>query len=365
MGALLEVALGAGVAGVGVLEAEQAGGALDDAGDVVVGQGDEVALLVHDFDADLDDVVGGGEGGLVGRGAQGVGAPAGADVRGGSVGGFAAEGAGGVVDVPVEDVGGGVARGLAAYGLVVGGGGGVGVLGAEQQAGGGGVGVADDAHALAGVVVPEGCGVGGDPLAALAPAVAPAVGARGGVGADVAYGCLAPECCPVVSYGLDVACEVEQSCLGASCGPGSALAEVVDAGPEELAEDVGVVAHGFPGGEVVAVLAAVDDAAGVALVVFGVAALGVVVADDVHGFGVGCLVAHDDSCQGSGDGARGVDVAHDLGESLGDDAYALGIGLLRLIAAIHGLGDAATVEHGMRVGVVGIVNLVADAPHDH
>ena len=133
MGALLEVALGTGVAGVGVLEAEQAGGALDDAGDVVVGQGDEVALLVHDFDADLDDVVGGGEGGLVGRGAQGVGAPAGADIRGGSVGGFAAEGAGGVVDVPVEDVGGGVARGLAAYGLVVGGGGGVGVLGAETR----------------------------------------------------------------------------------------------------------------------------------------------------------------------------------------------------------------------------------------
>lgn len=139
----------AGVAGVAVLEAKDAGGTLHHAGDEVVGQRYEVAVLVDDFDGDVSHFISSREGGLVDGGAQGIGSATGGDGACGSIGGFAAKCARLVFDVPIEDVGGGVEFGFAADGLVV-----------EEEFGAGSIGVADDAHGLPFVVVPEGWGIG-------------------------------------------------------------------------------------------------------------------------------------------------------------------------------------------------------------
>ena len=293
MGTQMACGAEAGVAGVAILEAEDAGGTLHGAGDVVVGEGYEVAVFVNDFDGDVGHFIRSREGGFVDGGAQGVGTSAGGDGGGGAVVGRATERSSLVVHVPIEDAGGFVACSFSADGLAV-----------EQELGRGAVGVADDTYGLPFVVVPEGGGVGRYELTLLSAAPTSIAASEAvGCGADVAYGRFAPKRSAVVSVGLDVACEVEESGLRAACGPGSALAQVVDACPEELSEDVFIVAHGLPCGEVVTVLAAVDDAPGIALVVFLIAALGLVVAHDIYGLGIGGLVAHDDSGEGSGDGA--------------------------------------------------------------
>ena len=118
MGAFVAVGFVRGVADVAVLQTEQARGAVDVAGDVVVGERHEIAVFIDDFDMDEDDVAGRRCCGVEG-GAQGIGTAAGGDGGGGTVGGLAAECSGLVVDVPVEDVGVFVALGVAAYGLAV------------------------------------------------------------------------------------------------------------------------------------------------------------------------------------------------------------------------------------------------------
>ena len=127
-----------------------------------------------------------------------------------------------------------------------------------------------------------------------------------------------------------------------------------------------LVAYGLPGIQVVAVLGTVDDPLGVALVVSIVAAFGIVVAHDVDGIGIGCLVGHHHAGQCSCGGTRRINALHDGCQSLGNAANALGIRLFGLVAAVHGLGEACAVavKHRVRVGVVGIVHLVAYRPEE-
>ena len=158
--------------------------------------------------------------------------------------------------------------------------------------------------------------------------------------------------------------EVDDSCRRAACGPCTALAQIVGTRPQELSEDVLVVLHCQPRGIVVAVLRTIDDALRIALVVFLVAALGVVIAHHVDRLGIFRLVRHHHACQCTRDGTRCIDVPHHGRQPLGNLSDALGIRLLRLVAAIHRLREvlAVAVENRVRIGVVGIVHLIADGP---
>ena len=65
-------------------------------------------------------------------------------------------------------------------------------------------------------------------------------------------------------------------------GPFVGFTVVVDAGPEELGGDEGVIGDGLPGAKIHAVLAAEEDAVGHGGMVGGIAGFLVIVADDVE-----------------------------------------------------------------------------------
>ena len=94
--------------------------------------------------------------------------------------------------------------------------------------------------------------------------------------------------------------------------------------------------------------------------------LGVVVAHHIDSLGIFGLVAHHHTCKGTGDGTAGIDAAHTGGEALGNLSDALGIGTRRIVATEHRLvdGRVLAIEDGMRIGIVGIIDLVADAPKE-
>ena len=169
-----------------------------------------------------------------------------------------------------------------------------------------------------------------------------------------------------MAAGLDVAGQVQRAGGGAAGRPGAGFAQEVDAGPDELAEDVVVVADVFPGGVAGAVLGAVDDAVGIGLVVPRVAVLGIVVADHVDGFGISGLVGHHHAGQGARrrtGAVHGVDLG---GQAPRDLADAHRVRRIRHIAAGEGLVELelALVQDRVRIRVVGVVYLVADAPQE-
>ena len=96
-----------------------------------------------------------------------------------------------------------------------------------------------------------------------------------------------------------------------------------------------------------------------------VAALGIVVTNDVNRLGVGCLVGHHYAGQRSCNRAGGIHGADVSGKPFGNLAYAHCTGGIGLVASGNGLADggAVTVKDGVGVRVVRIVDLVAYAPH--
>ena len=98
----------------------------------------------------------------------------------------------------------------------------------------------------------------------------------------------------------------EEAGAGADGGPAAGFAEVVDAGPEELAGVLGVVAHGDPLVAVVGVLGADDLAGGLVGVGFEDLLLAVVLADDVEEVGEAVVVV-----------VRGVGAEERLGDGAG------------------------------------------------
>ena len=76
-----------------------------------------------------------------------------------------------------------------------------------------------------------------------------------------------------------------------------------------------------------------------------VAILRVVISHHIHSLGVFRFITHDHTGKSSRDRARRVYGTYTGSQSLGNLAYALGMGALRIIASKHGLTDAATVEH--------------------
>ncbi len=136
---------------------------------------------------------------------------------------------------------------------------------------------------------------------------------------------------------------VEEAGGGDDVGPAAGLAEVIDAGPEELPGKGGVVAEGEPGFAGFVGFGANDFAGGVGAVGGGEFAVAVILADDIDDFGEAVVVgvidvgAHDgdgdgtrwielmgEIAQGGGGGFGDVDGAHGAGELVEG-----GVGILR------------------------------------
>ena len=120
----------------------------------------------------------------------------------------------------------------------------------------------------------------------------------------------------------------EKAAAGADGGPAAGFAEVVDAGPEELAGVFGVVAHGDPLVAVVRVFGADDLARGFVGVGFEDLLFAVVLAYDVEEIGEAVVVvvrdvgAEESLCDGAG-GVVGVGGVDELSED-GDGDLGLG-----------------------------------------
>ncbi len=138
-------------------------------------------------------------------------------------------------------------------------------------------------------------------------------------------------------------CE-EEAAAGADGGPATGFAEVVDAGPEELAGVLGVVAHGDPLVAVVGVFGADDFAGGFVGVGFEDLLLAVVLAYYVEEIGEAVVVVVGDvgAEEGLRDGAGGVVGVGggDKGFEDGDGDFGLG-GVVDLVAG--GVEDDAGV----------------------
>ena len=119
------------------------------------------------------------------------------------------------------------------------------------------------------------------------------------ISADVADRFFAPQCSTEPATRFLETAEVEQSCVESARRPTSRLSEIVGTGPDELSEDVFLVAHRLPGIIAHTRFTTVNDALWICLVVDVVAVLRVVVAHHVDGLRILRLVAHHHTCQGT------------------------------------------------------------------
>ena len=143
------------------------------------------------------------------------------------------------------------------------------------------------------------------------------------------------------------------------------FAKIVNARPEELPEDMLVVFHRIPCVDKVFVLAAVDNAVGIQLVVGVVTVLGVVVSRNVERAGVFGGVRHHNARQSCRNRTRKVVFLHCGGQAFGYVAQAFRLGCVLFVSSVHRLRKVSlthAVEYGVGVRVVGIVHLVAYAP---
>ncbi len=154
-------------------------------------------------------------------------------------------------------------------------------------------------------------------------------------------------------------CGEEEAAAGADGGPAAGFAEVVDAGPEELAGVFGVVAHGDPLIAVVGVFGADDLAGGFVGVGLEDLLLAIVLADDVEEVGEAVVVVVRDvgAEEGLGDGAGGIVGVEGVDEGFQDGDGDVGVGrVVDLVAG--GPEDDAGVVAVAADGVGG----VADGP---
>ena len=186
---------------------------------------------------------------------------------------------------------------------------------------------------------------------------------------DIGHRLGGPPAAPQLGAVLGKAGQCQQARPRAVMRPAIGFAEIVDAGPQELAGNVGVVDHRAPLGIAVAVLAADDRLARELVVVGRVEVFLVVVADEVERlekagvareFGEGGAHRHR-PCR-----ILGLD---DGGEAPRDRREAPRVGTVRVVGALLGRLVGVVIaghrlEHGAGVGIVGIVDLVADAPGD-
>ena len=230
----LLAAVDAGIADVAVFHTQQACSAHEEC-HLVVGCRHKMSLLIDNLHKDV--------GYRVGSHLQGVRLFGGSYLVGCTVVGLTAQCARLVVDVPEQNVGILVALGLTSYFLAV-----------EQQAGRLGIGIAYHTHLGACVIVPHGGSVWGRALWPVWSVLTITPVAHSPAGTDIADGLLAPQGGTIPSQGLTLSSQVEQSCRRTSCRPLATLAQIVDACPQELAEDMGIVCNCLPCSKVVTVL---------------------------------------------------------------------------------------------------------------
>ena len=179
-----------------------------------------------------------------------------------------------------------------------------------------------------------------------------------------------PQRFALVEQGLFVACQIQHARLGNAHGPAKALAQEVDARPKELAGDVVVVSHGVPGFGSVAVFAAQDDPVGEADVILRVELLLVVVAGGVQRVGIAGAGGQFRERHGAGHGAGGVQRVNNPGQLPCHHGQAARVGLAHVVEALgQGLVGIVVAQHlpeqRGHIGVIGVVNLIADGPqHD-
>ena len=118
-----------------------------------------------------------------------------------------------------------------------------------------------------------------------------------------------------------------------------------------------IVAHSLPGWQVVAVLTAVDDTIGIALMVLLIATLCVVIPHHIYCLGVGGLVAHDHACECSRDSPRIIYTAHDSRQTLRYAPDALGMGLFGFCAGVCGAGAPCGAGTGIAVDASAVSTL--------
>lgn len=339
-GAALEGAALVGLVGfegfeIGAADAGDGGGAVDGELDGVVGVGLELAVVIGDFDGDVGEILGvGAEGGAVGGEADGGGVAGGAQFvfgcgfSGDEADGF--EGAGGVGDGE-----------LSAELLGAGGGFFVDEMAVEEELYGIAAGVDVDLDEAAVVVGPG-------PVGGVGPQ-APVGGADFGAvelgleDGDVQFFATVPDDVAVVGDGFAEAGDVDIAAVGAVPGvefvdavgdvafvievpaTDAGFAEVVEGGPEEVAEDVGMVFGEGPVGEGFALkgFGGDDDAAGDASDVGLVEVDMVVVAGEVEEGEEFVAIfpffaGFPGSIDGGGDGSGGIEGADFGGERLAD-----------------------------------------------
>src|SRR5690606_20981636 len=168
--------------------------------------------------------------------------------------------------------------------------------------------------------------------------------------------------------GLDKTTEIQQAGVKTTGWPSARFAEIVDAGPKKLPEDMLIIADRLPRGQVMPVFTAVNDPVRVPLMILLVAAFGIIISCDVQRSGILRLVRHSHPRQPGGNRTAFVILLHDRGQPLGDSSQAHGIRRIRFITAEDGLRKTAftaSVQYRVRIRVVGVVNLIADAPRKY
>ncbi len=153
------------------------------------------------------------------------------------------------------------------------------------------------------------------------------------------------------------------------------LAEIVDACPQKLSGDVVVVGHCAPVLESVAVLAAEERLVRKCLVVLCVQVFPVIVPSDVDGVDKAKLCGELGEGGGKRYRMRGVHCFYNAAQMLCQHSEALGVGARGIVHALRlrfvgvVVAGNAVAWHSykarMTVGIVGIVDLVSDAPQDH
>ncbi len=169
------------------------------------------------------------------------------------------------------------------------------------------------------------------------------------------HGLVAPEALPEPGQGFLEAAQIKQARAAGPVRPFIRFAQIIRAGPQKLPGDEIIGLHREPGAVLLAVLAAVDDALRIFLVVVGVASFLVVIAVGIEQLCESNGVGHGHGGQRGGDRAGGV-------EGFDGGNQRLGAGDQLLGGRMAGVVIAA--EHGIGEGVVGVVHFVANAPED-
>ena len=179
----------------------------------------------------------------------------------------------------------------------------------------------------------------------------------------------APQAFPEEVFWLRIAGQIKETGRGGPHRPAFGFAQVIDAGPDELPGDEIVVAGRQPLVVAGAVLAAQERAVGIGCVVGGVEIFLIIVAYDVELGAVAGNIRQFRKGDGRRDRPGRVMLLDDCDELPGDAGQPLGVRLVGIVH--HFLGRFAGVvvarhrqEARVAIGIVGVVDFVADAPQD-